>query len=146
MADDQDEYLSDKFLVDAALPSKTQTYADKRKEALRRAQIKNEQNRTKSRRQREVESRQEGLSKSLFDRAAEEPTNKALSMMIKMGYKPGESLGKTREEEAVSEPSPDRQTPPAQLSLSPTDSQEQLRARFEQHRAEPLPLNEWQGT
>ena len=101
-ADDDDDYLSDKFLLEsstASTSSKPTTYSQLRKEAHKKSQLKNEQNRTKSRRQREVEAREEALSKSLFERAKEEEAagigsgNKALSIMMKMGFKPGQSLG-----------------------------------------------------
>ncbi|KAJ6629166.1 hypothetical protein B0H10DRAFT_2173116 [Mycena sp. CBHHK59/15] len=77
-------------------------------------------NKLKSRRQREVESRTEGLSKSLFERAKEEEDaglvsgNKALSIMMKMGFKPGQSLGRPEETDLA-------------------------------HKIEPLPINEWAG-
>ena len=91
MADDEDDYLSDKFLLESAPSlSKPKTYAERRKEAQRLAAIKNEQNRKKSRRQLEQEAREEGLSKSLFERAKDEEAagqqNKALAMMMKMGF------------------------------------------------------------
>ena len=99
---DEDDYLSDKFLVDpsaASTSSSTKTYADRRKEALRRSALKNEQNRKKSRRELEREAREEALNRSLFERAQEEAQesgqqNKALAMMMKMGFKPGQALGK----------------------------------------------------
>lgn len=99
MSDEEDDYLSDKFLLaDDVKSSKPKTYAELRKEALKRGQIKNTENRTKSRKQLELESREDGLSKSLFDRANEDEqagfgNNKALGMMLKMGFKPGSSLG-----------------------------------------------------
>ena len=100
MSDEDDDYLSNKFLVDDATTSKKpSTYSQLRKEAQKKAHLKNEQNKTKSRRQLELESREEGLSKSLFERAKEEEAaglssgNKALSIMMKMGFKPGQSLG-----------------------------------------------------
>jgi hypothetical protein len=97
MADD-DDYLSDKFLT-VVEPQKPKTYSERRKETIRESLLKNEQNRAKSRRQLELESREEGLSKSLFELAKDDkvaghgPDNKALSMMMKMGFKPGQALG-----------------------------------------------------
>jgi G-patch domain len=101
-SDDEDDYLSAKFLDEPSPASssskKPKTYSDIRKDAQKRSQLKQEQNRRKSRKERELEAREEGLSKSLFERAKEEeeaglPQNKALSMMMKMGFKPGQSLG-----------------------------------------------------
>jgi len=117
MSNDDDDYLSDKFLaVEQPTSSKPRTYAELRKDALIKSQRKNEQNRTKKRHEREQDAREEGLSTSLFEKAKQEEEagigqNKALAMMMKMGYKPGESLGQ----------------------------------KEEKHRAEPLPLAEWSG-
>ncbi|EPT03556.1 hypothetical protein FOMPIDRAFT_1040339 [Fomitopsis schrenkii] len=148
MADDEDDYLSDKFLLEPApAPTKPKTYAERRKEAQRLAAIKNEQSRKKSRRQLEQEAREEGLSKSLFERAKDEEAagqqNKALAMMMKMGYKPGESLGQSYDD------------PPSAggsgVHKSPTPDEVDARATPEPprggigHRTEPLPLNEWSG-
>ncbi|KAI0334765.1 hypothetical protein GY45DRAFT_1431268 [Cubamyces sp. BRFM 1775] len=111
MSDEEDDYLSDKFLVEAAAASSSsssapKTYAERRKEAQKRAALKNEQNRTKSRRELEREAREEALSRSLFERAQEEAResgreNKALAMMMKMGFKPGQALGRAEEEAAA---------------------------------------------
>lgn len=92
MADTEDDYLSDKFLAEtvASTNSKNLTYAERRREAQRKAELRNMQNRKKSRRQLEEESRQEGLSKSLFERAQEEEQtgtgggSKAMAMMLKV--------------------------------------------------------------
>lgn len=179
-SDDEDDYLSDKFLLQAtaAAPStsraKPTTYSDKRREALRKAQLKNEQNRTKSRRERELEAREEGLSKSLFERAEEEQasgSNKALAMMMKMGFKPGQTLGNVedREEEVKvkAEKEKEKEEEPSltpvsafasasrrSVSSTPTgDGREsepveppdgKVREHIK-HLAEPLPLNEWAG-
>ncbi|KAI0773935.1 hypothetical protein C8Q74DRAFT_797877 [Fomes fomentarius] len=107
MSDEEDDYLSDKFLIEAAPASSSsapKTYVDRRKETLRRAAQKNEENRKKSRREREREAREEALNRSLFERAQEEAKesgqqNKALAMMLKMGFKPGKALGKDESEE-----------------------------------------------
>ncbi|KAI0269226.1 hypothetical protein BC834DRAFT_820533 [Gloeopeniophorella convolvens] len=150
MADDEDDYLSDKFLLAPCERSKPHTYADKRKEALRKSQLKNERNRTKSRRQLELESREEGLSKSLFERAEDDKAsgqgqeNKALSMMMKMGFKPGQALGRPAAEGVPSSPSPAPPSEPAQRTRSPSlerDSKVALSRRL----VNPLPLNEWTG-
>lgn len=154
---DEDDYLSDKFLVQTTAEPVPKTYAQKRREALKQSQVKNEQNRMKSRRQREQESREEGLSKSLFERAQEEEMatggSKALGIMMKMGFKVGQSLGKT-------EDSPPKNTVPLPgPSLSEDQSEQGTTSRAQsesadlgedlkgkpRHKVEPLPLNEWQG-
>ena len=96
MSDAEDDYLSDKFLnaaiVAPSSSSKPLTYAERRRQAQRESELKNVQNRKKSRRELEEESRREGLSKSLFEKAKEEEqtgggviNNKAISMMLKVG-------------------------------------------------------------
>ena len=102
---EEEDYLSDKFLTAPSTSTQTQTYADIRKQARKRADLRNVQNRHKSRRQLEQESREEGLNKSLFERAQEEKEtigveNKAMAMMMKMGFKPGQSLGKIEDDVA----------------------------------------------
>ncbi|KAJ7499090.1 hypothetical protein FB451DRAFT_1347460 [Mycena latifolia] len=111
-------------------------------------------NRLKSRRQREVESRTEGLSKSLFERAKEEEDaglvsgNKALSIMMKMGFKPGQALGKMDDEEppVVSEHPAPPETPLEQQPIAdPSNAESSANAKKLQHKVEPLPINEWAG-
>jgi hypothetical protein len=159
MSDDED-YLSDKFLAQAAAASSSvKTYTERRKEEQRRAAIRNEQNKRKSRRELEQESRQEGLSRSLFEREKDDgdgdgdaedgaaPKSKALAMMMKMGFKPGQALGQ-----------PDSLLPPTSESSeaavhqeaapdgSSTDEKaEETSKPSTQHRTVPLPLNEWTG-
>ncbi|KAK0206236.1 hypothetical protein DFS33DRAFT_572726 [Desarmillaria ectypa] len=136
MSDNEDDYLSDKFLVENTSSTRPQTYSSLRKEVQKKSLLKNEQHRQKSRYQREVESREEGLSKSLFTRAKEEQEagiatgNKAMSIMMKMGFTPGQSLGKTDDEPADTAPSID-------VASSSKKSGG--------HKVEPLPLNEWEG-
>lgn len=145
----EEDYLSDKFLVEAvASSSPPKTYAQRRQESLKQSRIKNEQNRPKSR-QREQESREEGLRKSLFERVKEDSEggkNKALGIMLKMGFKMGQSLGQREgspAREGTSSPGP-----------SGSETRESLSEHTERgnispasiHRAEPLPLNEWTGS
>lgn len=146
---DEEDYLSDKFLVEtAASSSQPKTYTQRRQEFLKQSRVKDEQNRPKSRRQREQESREEGLRKSLFERAKEDNEggkNKALEIMLKMGFKIGESLGHKEglpAREGTSSPrrsgSETRESSePREQRNTPSDST---------HRAEPLPLNEWSGS
>jgi len=153
MADEEDDYLSDKFLQETAASSAPKTYAERRKEAQRLAALKNEQNRRKSRKQLELESREEGLRKSLFERAKDEEAsgqqNKALAMMMKMGFKPGESLG--AKHDGDSQPSPSASapaavaTPPGDHASLPDVNVPASAKPSAQHRVEPLPLNEWAG-
>ncbi|KAI0049562.1 hypothetical protein FA95DRAFT_1488802 [Auriscalpium vulgare] len=140
MAEDEDDYLSDKFLAETAASTQPKSYHDKRKEALRRSQLKNEQNRQKSRRQRELESREAGLSKSLFERAGEESasgSNKALAMMMKMGFKPGQALGADNTQKAEPDgPAADQGEP---------HSREGSVEAGPRRLVQPLAVNEWAG-
>ena len=153
MSDEEDDYLSDKFLVETTAPaasSSSKTYTQRRKEALRVSAIKNEQNRRKTRRELEQESREEGLSKSLFERAQDEAqeggggASKALAMMMKMGFKPGQSLGQP--DHVVEKSRSPSQDPSA--TTTPANDEEDAEAKpgmTSQHRVNPLPLNEWSG-
>ena len=156
MLSDEDDYLSNKFLDDEqASSSKPTTYSQLRKAAQRKAQSKNEQNRTKSRRQREIESREEGLSKSLFERAKEEEAsmnsgNKALSIMMKMGFKPGQALGNNDNDiPSSSAPKNDVEDEPQEIGLTsnrPTTEETLPDTNiYTKHKTEPLPLKEWEG-
>lgn len=149
---DDDDYLSDKFLAGPPQESDSQrSYTQLRKEAIRKSQIKNEQNRTKSKRQRELEAREEGLNKSLFEKAQEDEqantgaSNKALALMMKMGFKPGQSLGKqsTGVSPAHGE---DSETPDAVVAVPQTIGESTNKPPSPpQHKTEPLPINEWLG-
>ncbi|KAG6890908.1 hypothetical protein C0995_000865 [Termitomyces sp. Mi166 len=148
MSGDEDDYLSDKFLIpEASATVQPKTYAQRRKEAEKQSRLKNEQNRIKSRRQREIEAREEGLSKSLFERAKEEEDagissgNKALSMMKKMGFKPGQALGKVEDPAVKPIPASQETQAPAEAGPSFLDSSTPLSG----HIIKPIPLNEWQG-
>lgn len=159
MADEED-YLSDKFLFGSTATtssSSTKTYSDRRKEAQRKAQHKNEANRRKTRKQIHDEELREGLSTSLFEKAqAERETlgaeNKAMSMMMKMGFKLGDSLGKKEQQQqsGADELSAQVAKPPASPSPGPPSSanlsteREQGRAE-QQHRKVPLSINIWEG-
>lgn len=153
---DDDDYLSDKFLLNTAEPQKPKTYSEKRKEALYKSRLKNEENRLKSRRQLELESREEGLSKSLFERAEDDKAsgqgseNKALSMMMKMGFKPGQALGLTArvDEDSTQRPSSTSPPPDPTRDISPPQegSAQGSATQSERQLVNPLPLNEWSGT
>ncbi|KAF8211287.1 hypothetical protein K438DRAFT_1807059 [Mycena galopus ATCC 62051] len=152
MSDSEDDYLAnlDKFLVDAKPTSAPKTYSQIRKEAAKQSQLKNEQNRTKGRRQRELESRTEGLSKSLFERAKEDEDagissgNKALSIMMKMGFKPGQALG-TADSEGLTQPPAQESLPDEDPVAGPSNSDSSANPKRSGHQVEPLPINEWAG-
>jgi len=163
MSDGEDDYLSDKFLLETTPQSSTstKTYSQLRKDADKKYKLKNQQNRMKSRRERELEAREEGLSKSLFARAREDEEsggaeNKALSIMMKMGFKPGQSLGKIDDNNqgkvspppTSSEISKDRnegnESNLSPLGASTPTEISSVKEEYS-HRTEPLPLTEWAG-
>jgi citrate lyase alpha subunit len=152
--DDEDDYLSDKFLSQLASSSsaKPTTYADRRKEAQRLAHIRNEQGRTKSRKELEEESRREGLSKSLFERAKEEGDvggNKAMAMMLKMGYKPGQALGKDSSQLTPAPTKASEEVPTAGTSNRTSHEAENPNAGSSSrsgHLVEPISVSMWAGS
>ena len=106
---DVDDFMSDKFVAAASSAStkEPKSYTQMRKEALKR---KEERGLVKSRADKEKEARDEGLKRSLLEMASIPDSKgasstettlmpasgniKALDMMLKMGFKPGEALGK----------------------------------------------------
>ncbi|TIB30652.1 hypothetical protein E3P86_03462 [Wallemia ichthyophaga] len=100
--------MDDAFLTQAAElekkdgKGKDQTYGEMRLQALKQSEDKNMAGRIVSKKQRERETIEEGLERNIIKEAGEEgdSSNKALNMMIKMGFKPGQSLGK-REHDVV---------------------------------------------
>ena len=176
MSGDEDDYLSDKFLVDAAPAASAapKTYAERRKDAQRRSAQRNADGRTLSRAERERAAREEGLARSLFDRAREEAAegsgqqNKALAMMMKMGFKPGQALGadegqgggkgKREEEEGGEGGRGDDERPrapqveeaePVRAGIGARRAHDAVEAAVKagpsSHRTVPLAINEWQG-
>ncbi|KAF7355180.1 G-patch domain-containing protein [Mycena sanguinolenta] len=151
MSDSEDDYLAniDKFLVDSKAPSAPKTYSEIRKEAAKQSKLKSEQNRIKPRRQREIESRTEGLSKSLFERAKEDEDaglgsgNKALSIMMKMGFKPGQALGKA--DALNGDTQPEESLPDKEPIAGPSNADSSANPKTVGHKVEPLPINEWAG-
>ncbi|KAG8930167.1 hypothetical protein FRC03_006465 [Tulasnella sp. 419] len=150
MSDGEDDYLSDKFLATLESNSKSsssKTYSQLRQEATRKAELKNVAGRKKSRKEIEEESRREGLSTSLFERERarsdaqgdenEESAgpSKALKMMLKMGFKEGESLGKRA---SPANEVPEKESPAALSSFVKRDAESG-------HLVEPLPVTLWAG-
>ena len=164
MSDDEADYLSDKFLAQLEASSKPQqpgSYAERRKQALKQSHLLNDQNRKKSRKQMELEAREEGLRTSLIQKAQEEAKesgkqNKALAIMMKMGFKPGQSLGESHEEGSPIGGNPEgAQTVGAPgiageldaetvRSTLPPEPRSSTFAAYK-HLAEPLPIKEWTG-
>ncbi|KAG8829320.1 hypothetical protein FRC18_009389 [Serendipita sp. 400] len=139
MAEDEDDYLSDKFLQQLTSKSDkpfTQTYSQRRKEAQRIAETRNIAGRTKSRKELEketIDTLKEGMATSLFEREklaeAEGGTqSKAMKMMSKMGFKPGQALGRQE------------QKPESEHVNTTGDAGSSRSAK-----AAPIPINIWEG-
>ncbi|WVN90023.1 uncharacterized protein L203_105255 [Cryptococcus depauperatus CBS 7841] len=103
MSDSEDDFMSDKFLVETSPPG-DQPYTERRaKQSLKSQRLGQAKNQIKLK-DLEVQRRREGLNKALWERdnegGAEGSGNggggKALEMMMKMGWKVGEGLGKKR--------------------------------------------------
>ncbi|KAG8705925.1 hypothetical protein FRC08_001361 [Ceratobasidium sp. 394] len=159
MSDEEDDYLSDKFLASLEAPkpaTSNVSYAERRRIAQRESERKRLEGRIKSRRELEEESRREGLSRSLFEKEMEKAAeskgvegqesggggsgaSKAMSMMLKMGFKPGEALG--RKEEPVRPPEESSRSSEEKPSEA-ADTEEQVKSG---HLTEPLPLAMWAG-
>ena len=159
MSDDEEDYLSDKFLAQMEAASKPQpprSYTERRKQALKQSQSLNEQNRKKSRKQVELEAREEALQTSLIQKAQEEAKetgkqNKALAIMMKMGFKPGQSLGENHEGSpstsiGITETSDVAGGCDVEVGTSATPSEVRTTVfASHKHRVEPLPVREWSG-
>lgn len=98
---DLEDWEKDDFVAKLEQPktSKPKTYQESRRQALAAQVAKNKANALKPYRQREEEARREGMDKNLFERELEKKDGpgKAMGMMMKMGYKVGEGLGKKRD-------------------------------------------------
>ena len=160
-SDIEDDYLSDKFLLESAASTshKALTYAQRRKEAQRQSERKNVENKKKSRRQLEEEAREEGLNQILFERAQAEERklghrNKAMRMMLKMGFKPGETLGRNEDESStradaseagVAPVATGTSTPTAPAEPEAYSTETSAALAQQRHRAVPLSLDAWSG-
>lgn len=104
MSDSEDDFMSDKFLVEAPVAEKT--YKAKRDASLLKGQRAGLAKNLQSTKAREEQQRREGLNTSLFEKPDHQEASgsgggKAMAMMMKMGWKVGEGLGKKDLEEPV---------------------------------------------
>ena len=102
MSDSEDDFMSDKFLVEA--PAAEKSYKAKRDAQLLKGQRAGLAKNLQPAKVREEQQRREGLSTSLFEKkdhqeASGSGSGKAMAMMMKMGWKVGEGLGKKDIEE-----------------------------------------------
>ncbi|QRV84127.1 G-patch domain-containing protein [Ceratobasidium sp. AG-Ba] len=127
MSDEEEDYLSDKFLasLESSKPPATgnASYAERRRIAQRESERKRLEGRIKSRRELEEEARREGLSRSLFEKE-----------------KDAEQQGSGGEKE----PKLKSEEPP-----EPGDEKEEVEEGGKKlksgHLTEPLPLAMWAG-
>ncbi|KAF8326523.1 uncharacterized protein EI90DRAFT_3127735 [Cantharellus anzutake] len=151
MSDDEDDYLSPKFLVEAETSRSHKSYSRLRNEARRAAEAKDAENREKQKKYSAKARIQEGLSTSLFERAREEEKmglggSKALSMMVKMGYKEGEGLGRKADSPTVNDAnkSNDRVAEGDPGGLA-EEHRGGIGSAADDHRIEPLRISIWDG-
>ena len=103
--EEKEDYLSEKFLAGIVAQSSSgpKPYAQRRREAQRQSELRNLAGRRKSKKEIErenLEALKEGMGTSLFEREKLGEVggpSKAMNMMAKMGFKPGQTLGKQRE-------------------------------------------------
>ena len=97
MSDSEDDFMSDKFLVEA--PAAEKSYKAKRDASLLKGQRAGLAKNLQPAKVREEQQRREGLNTSLFEKKDNQEASgsgggKAMAMMMKMGWKVGEGLGK----------------------------------------------------
>ncbi len=105
MSDEEEDYLSEKFLARIAAQSSSgsKTYSQRRREAQLQSEIRNLSGRARSKKEIErenLEALKEGMGTSLFEREKLGQVggpSKAMNMMAKMGFKPGQTLGQQRD-------------------------------------------------
>lgn len=146
--------MSDKFLVETSKPAVVESYSARRSaqqlKSLRAGQAKQ----VPTLKQREEEQRRAGLSTSLFEthdqgqgsHAREGGPAKAMELMMKMGWKVGEGLGKKRS------PSPPLATKRPKPNAEPDDEDEEGAPRGgigsssrAKSRTEPIRVSMWAG-
>ena len=144
---DEDDYMSAAFVSETpSAPSKPTTYAELRKAARRRGEDSVIRNAKRPRHEREAEAREQALNRSLFDTPtpdspvpAAAPANKALGMMMRMGFKPGQALGAAAATTSASASDSDAPPPkPSTARLEPLKPEMRDRASSLSHRAADL--------
>lgn len=166
MSDSEDDFMSDKFLVEA--PKKTEkSYSARRSQAQLHSQRLGQSKQLQSHKVIEEQRRREGLSRSLFEIEPQKSGeasgsglqtssgigvglsaggNKAMEMMMKMGWKVGEGLGKTASEEDVAKRKRDQS---AEVDREEEDEAPRgglgSTSRAKVARTEPIRISLWSG-
>ncbi|GHJ85157.1 hypothetical protein NliqN6_1559 [Naganishia liquefaciens] len=152
MSSSEDDFMSDKYLTEAP-QSRTQTYTQRRAAAARQ----HLDSQPKPRAVREEEARRKALETSLFAQdGLQKGAGKAMGLMMKMGWTPGEGLGKKRVGEGTDEAKtrPRESTPSddsdAEAAASPAApgigvKRRKLSPSLATSRTEPLRISLWAG-
>jgi hypothetical protein len=162
MSDSEDDFMSDKFLVDAPKASGPSTYSDRRNISTLKSMRKGQANQTLTHKQQEEKNRREGLSTSLFDTAKKDEAGvegsngggggtKAMEFMKKMGWSVGEGLGRKR---SASPPPAKRQKQGGGIGATAVGAEEEEEedeaprgglGSNSRTRVEPLRISLWSG-
>ena len=153
--------MSDKFLVEAPAPTTTKTYSQRRNASTLESMRKGQANNKLSAKQMEEERRRQGLNTSLFDSDPNKGTDttpqssgggKAMELMMKMGWKVGEGIGKKR---SVSPPSGNEAKRRREGEAEDKDGEEDedsgskrglgAQSRLGSGRTEPIRISLWSG-
>lgn len=142
MSDSEDDFMSDKYLVEA--PTTSKTYSQRRSHAALKAERKVRADNAAPRREEEAARRHAGLTTSLFDKQAQAEAGgsgqaKAMGLMMKMGWKVGEGLGRRRSA------SPERPTAAGGGGYDDDAPRSGLGARKQEAKAEPIRISMWAG-
>jgi hypothetical protein len=152
-SESEEDFMSDKFLASVSEPAVPQTYSARRNQqtlkSLRAGQANAKP--TQKLAVREEIARREGLERNLF----EEPErnaggNKAMAMMMKMGWTPGESMGKKKEEATGSKRTRDEEGDDEDAPRGGIGSSSRLKVQRSPsppaQRTEPIRISMWQST
>lgn len=137
---EEDDFMSDKFLVDTPKQPPA-TYSARRNISTLQSLRKGQANQQKTHKQLEEERRREGLSTNILEAGSSNGGNKALQFMQKMGWKPGEGLGRQRSES----PPPAKRQRQDDIQEEEEDAPRGGLGSKSRGRVEPLRISLWSG-
>lgn len=151
MSDSEDDFMSDKFLVEA--PAAQKSYSARRDASLLKGQRAGQAKNLLSTKAREEQQRREGLNTSLFEKPDHQQASgsgggKAMAMMMKMGWKVGEGLGKQDKEAETASASTSKRK--AEVEDGGDEGEEGPRGGIgsssrKAPRTEPIRISMWSG-